>query len=447
MQAPPRRGAPLALAIASTLAVLTGAVVAAAAAEDATRISAANAKAFAALLPESVYARVAAGQYELPLVAVDPARFRANYSDRFWQASQANRGRFGIDAETGGLTDAATGRIPTRFFGLPFPDIDPADPQAGAKIVHNYRARRMQMDGDFHTFDLSDVELDGEVRRTVRILLSQAYYVGTSAEPPASLPDNTESRQLAAALAPKDLEGVGVLTWRINDWTTWDQVWAYLPTIRRVRRVRSSTRGDSIPGFEVQGDDADCYDNKTSYFTWKLVRADEVIGPLGSDTPYARPLTDEPPSRRAMSLPYNPAVYEKPGARGAGWFTLDNVYVRRPVWIVEGTPRDPYYEAGRIVLYVDRDLYHGYYKLSYNKAGELYRTNFCGTAWGRSADGGFAAPTALLMLGVNEKENRGTPAGRFTRETYDRAFAPGWFTATHLDELSATADGTPGPAR
>lgn len=427
----------------TTLLLLALSVAGAAGADEPARITARNAAAHKALLPEPVYARVAAGQYALPLVDVDPARFRANHSDRFWQASQANRGKYGIDAATGGLTDAATGAIPTRFFGLPFPDIDPSDPQAGAKIVHNYRARRMQMDGDFHTFDLSDVMLSGEVLRTVRILLSQAYYVGTTAAPPAALPDNTESRQLAAALAPKDLEGVGVLTWRINDWTTWDQVWAYLPTIRRVRRVRSSTRGDRIPGFEVQGDDADCYDNKTTYFTWTLVRADEVIGPLGTDTPYALPLKDESPSRRTMTVPYNAAVYETPGAKGAGWFPLGNVYARRPVWIVEGTPKDPYYEAGRIVLYVDRDLYNGYYKLSYNKAGELYRTNFCGAAWGRSADGGFAAPTALLMLGVNEKENRGTPAGRFTTETFERAFAEGWYTAGHLDELSAPLHATP----
>ena len=137
-----------------------------------------------------------------------------------------------------------------------------------------------------------------------------------------------------------------------------------------------------------------------------------------------------------MELPYNKAVFETPGATGAGWFTLDNAFVKRPAWIVEGTPKDPYYEAGKIVLYIDRDLYHGYYKLSFNKAGELYRTNFCGQAWGRSKDGSFAAPSALLMLGVNEKENRGTPAGRFTRETFERGFPPNWFTAQHLGELS-----------
>lgn len=432
---------------AAVCAVMIGASASRVAAdEQRTRIGKENADTFKALLPSSVYQRVRAGEYVLNVVPVDAQRFRANYTDRFWQASAANRGKFGLDPATGGLTDSATGKIPARFFGLPFPDVQASDPQAGAKIVHNYRARRMQMDGDMHTFDLSDVTLTGEVLRTVRILLSQRYYVGTTVEPPAVLPDNTESRQLAAALAPKDLEGVGVLTWRINDWTTWDEVWAYLPTIRRVRRVRSSTRGDLVPGFEVQGDDADCYDNKTTYFTWKVVGQGDVIGPLGTGNPYAFPLTDEPPSRRIMEVPYNKAVFETPGATGAGWFTLDNVFIKRPVWIVEGVPKDPYYEAGKIIMYIDRDLFHGYYKLTFNKAGELYRTNFCGQAWGRASDGSFAAPSALLMLGVNEKENRGTPAGRFTRETFERGFPEKWFTAGHLSEMSSdekTGSGTP----
>jgi len=422
-----------ALAAALTIAV-AGAARAVAGAPQ--RIDKSNVEAHKALLPVSVYDRVRAGEYVLNVVPVDAQRFRANYTERFWKASAANAGKFGIDPGTGGLTDSATGKIPQRFFGMPFPQIQGSDPQAGAKIVHNYRARRMQMDGDVHTFDLSDVTLTGEVLRTVKILLSQRYYIGTTAPPPDVLPDDTESRQLGAALQPKDLEGVGVLIWRINDWTTWDQVWAYLPTIRRVRRMRSSTRGDRVPGFEVQGDDADCYDNKTTYFTWKLVGEGEIIGPLGTADPYPFALTDEPPSRRIMNVPYNRAVFETPGATGAGWFTLDNVFVKRPVWIVEGTPNDPYYEAGRIVMYIDRDLYHGYYKLTFNKAGELYRTNFCGQAWGRSRDGSFAAPSPLLMLGVNEKENRGTPAGRFTRETFERGFPEKWFTAGYLDELS-----------
>src|SRR5262245_39672372 len=294
-----------AAAIAAMLIVACACGGAASGDEPAVRIDKNNVESYKAVLPQPVYDRVRAGDYVLPLVPVDAQRFRANYTDRFWKASAANQGKYGIDPETGGLTESATGKIPQRFFGLPFPEVKASDPQAGAKIVHNYRARRMQMDGDFHTFELNDVTQTGEVLRTVKILLSQRYYIGTTAPPPDAVPDNTESRQLGAALAPKDLEGVGVLTWRFNDWTTWDQVWAYLPTIRRVRRVRSSIRGDRVPGFEVQGDDADCYDNKTSYFTWKLVGESEVIGPLGTDDPYARELRDESPTRRFMELPYN----------------------------------------------------------------------------------------------------------------------------------------------
>jgi hypothetical protein len=305
----------------------------------------------------------------------------------------------------------------------------------------------MQMDGDFHTFDLSDVEQSGEVRRTVRILLSQAYYVGTTAEPPATLPDNTESRQLAAALAPKDLEGrrrADLADQRL------DHVGSGLGVLcRRFRRVPAGAQLDARrphPGFEVQGDDADCYDNKASYFAWKLIRADEVIGPLGSDTPYARTLTDEPPSRRVMTLPYNAAVYETPGAKGAGGFRsatstpsarCGSSRARRAIPITRQRASSSTSIATSTTATTSS---------RYNKAGELYRTNFCGTAWGRSADGGFAAPTALLMLGVNEKENRGTPAGRFTKQTYDRAFADGWFTNAHLDELSSAISGTPSPA-
>ena len=88
---------------------------------------------------------------------------------------------------------------------------------------------------------------------------------------------------------------------------------------------------ERIPGFEVHGDDADCYDNKTTYFDWKLVRAAEVIGPLGSASPYAHPLQAQPPARWTMELPYNNAVYETVGAQGAGWWTLRKA-CWRPGW-------------------------------------------------------------------------------------------------------------------
>src|SRR6185369_14308052 len=133
------------------------------------RVTAENAEAYKALLPEPVYARVKQEQYVLPVVPVDAARFHANYSEVFWKASAANAGKYSIDAATGGLIDVSTGAIPQRVFGLPFPQIKPDDPEAGAKVMHNYRFRRTQSDGTIHYFDLTDVTVTGDVIRNVKI--------------------------------------------------------------------------------------------------------------------------------------------------------------------------------------------------------------------------------------------------------------------------------------
>ena len=284
--------------------------------------------------------------------------------------------------------------------------------------MHNYRARRMQMDGDFHTFDLSDVDAErrgaahGEDPALAALL--RRHHRRRRRRRCPTTPSRASSR---AALAPKDLEGVGVLTWRFNDWTTWDQVWAYLPTIRRVRRVRSSTRGDRIPGFEVQGDDADCYDNKTSYFTWKLVGAGEVIGPLGSDDPvraHARRT-----SRRAAASwscrTTTPSTRRRARRAPAGSRSTTSTPSDR-CGSSRARRRIPTTRPARSSCTSIATSTTATTSSRFNKAGELYRTNFCGTGVGalrRTAR--FAAPTALLMLGVNEKENRGTPAGRFTQ--------------------------------
>jgi hypothetical protein len=416
--------------------VLLASLMTTASAASETVLARDNADLYKDLLPDPIYRRLKAGEYRFRVVPVDADRFRANYTDRFWQASAANEGRYDTDSATGGLKEKGGSARPTNLFGLPFPRIDARDPMAGAKILHNYRLRQMQADGAIHSFSLVDVTREGDVLRSARIFLSYKFYLGTTSPPPARLPDNTESRQLAAAIEPKDVEGVGVLTWRFNDWTTWDHVWAFLPSIRRVRRVRTSTRGERIPGYEVYGDDADCYDGKVEYFEWKLAGTGEVIGPLGTDSPYARTLERDQNGRWTMEVPYNRAVYEVAGAEGAAWLTLDNVFVRRPVWIVEGKPRDPYYDLGRIVLYLDRELFHAYYKIGYSKAGDQFQTNLCGTGWGRTSDGAFAAPTGFLMTGINERENRATPTGRYTRASFVRDFSDSWFTPEQLGKLS-----------
>ena len=52
------------------------------------------------LVPEPVLRRIKAGEYSFRVEPADAARFRENYSRRFWEASAANDGKYDLDPAT-----------------------------------------------------------------------------------------------------------------------------------------------------------------------------------------------------------------------------------------------------------------------------------------------------------------------------------------------------------
>ena len=79
------------------------------------------------LLPDPVLKHLQKGDYWFKVVPVDPAKFHHNYSQAFWDATEANEGKYELDEKACGLKDKATGKIPTFVFGQPFPKIDKSD--------------------------------------------------------------------------------------------------------------------------------------------------------------------------------------------------------------------------------------------------------------------------------------------------------------------------------
>jgi len=83
------------------------------------------------LLPPVVLERVKKGDYWYKVLPVDPEAFKHNYSQKFWDASEANAGKFDLDPETCGLKDVKTGKPPVCYCGYPCPKMDPKEPLAG----------------------------------------------------------------------------------------------------------------------------------------------------------------------------------------------------------------------------------------------------------------------------------------------------------------------------
>jgi hypothetical protein len=305
------------------------------------------------LLPEQILNRVKNGEYSFKIVPVDPDKLKQNYSKKFWEASESNAGKFDLDPATCGLKDVKTGKVPDFYFGYPFPKIDPKEPLAACKMAWNFTAANQMGNGQGATFTLNGIDGSGEFKR-IKIWLHTNSFMGRAAGPIAN-PENLRDTSMTNVLEPQDVDGVAGLGKRPNGWTDQDQQWFYVPSTRRVRRVNAATRSDPVAGLDIFGDDLNCYAGKVEYYKWKIIGEGNILAPVLSPNPLPqKKVTD---TRSEVDIPYFKGAYETPGAKGAPWLIVENLQmIPRPVWIIEGQSEDPYYNFGKVIMYMDKDM-------------------------------------------------------------------------------------------
>ena len=384
------------------------------------------------LLPEVVLNRVKNSEYIYNVVPVDPEKFKELYSKKFWEASEANAGKFDVDQATCGLKDVSTGQMPAYFFGYPFPKIDPKDPQAACKMAWNFESANQMGNGQGATFTLNGIDASGEFKRIKTFLHLNGYL--SRSEGALDNPEGLRSVALSSVLEPQDVDGVGGLTKRINDWTSQDKAWFFVPSTRRVRRVNAATRSDPVAGLDIFADDLNCYGGKVEYYEWKVVGEGNILAPVLS--PYPFKAKSVSPTRQTIETPYMSAGYEKPGSKGAPWWVQENLsFIPRPVWVVEGKSSDPYYNFGKVIMYFDKEMYRIYWKLVHNRAGEYFYTAMCGYHFVKN-DETFSSVFPNLVIGVNDKTNRAALGGRYQSSFLEQKWDPAYFTLRTITHMT-----------
>lgn len=242
--------------------------------------------------------------------------------------------------------------------GLPFPFIDPNDPQVAVKIMWNYEHR------PFFTDDLAVRNFDAdtgpvgtepmEVERHYLIdHLRVLFYTGRLyVDPKPVLPSKTGVRlklSMHPLLEPPDLKGVGFTTVRYLDPDRQDDTWLYLPQLRRVRRLSSAARSDALLGQDTDIDSYGGYAGQVGWFDWRF---------LGEKTMLA--------SFHARHFP----VQYCPG--GADFVFCDD-WERRDVYIIEGTPLIKQYSYGKRVLFIDKQTFFIAYSDIYDRSQQLWK--------------------------------------------------------------------------
>jgi hypothetical protein len=359
-------------------------------------------------LPPPVLERVKQGKYWFTVLAVEEAALAAQYSEGFRHATQANLGRYAVDADTCGLRDLLAGGRPTALFGLPFPDVDLESSGAACEIMWNVEAVKELGGGQEATLAIEQRDARaGAAKAQLEMWLRTTAYLSRATA--LFNPEQVRWAQLERVKDASAATHTWSLTRRSNDPVTRDKVWSYLPAIRRVRAVSPANRSDGVAGLDLGLDAFGCFDGKLEDFEWRFVGSQTVLASMTGITPNLQ--TYRSPTRAEVVLPATKTAAERHDTIPESWLLVEGmVMVPRPMWIVEGTPRDKYYLFGRLQLYVDATLYRPYWLLGYSWKGELLKDVMCTQHWSRSADATLVAANATAMTAVDGARAQATLA-------------------------------------
>jgi hypothetical protein len=331
-----------------------------------------NASEAEGLLPPEILRHYAEGRFENKLVAW-PQGYR--WESAFQEATAGNRGKYQID-ERGTIVETATGEQPSYVYGMPFPDLDARDPKAAVKILWNAYYNYWYLGNSRNDVRLVWVNPDGVEREAGQDVYFM-FYDGQSEPYRVPNPKNLLMQFIATSTYPTDLQGTTALSWRYRDADQRDSSWAYVPGLRRVRAVAPNNRSDGSLGSDLSQDDGPFFDGKPEDFEWKLVEEKEQLrfvdpGSLaGKDQhrwlPQGGWRTEWDPEVKTVG-------FQDPAWKGVAWAPVGLALAKRPVWVIEATPKDRYYLYGKIQLYVDRETYQGVFNRKFDWRDELINT-------------------------------------------------------------------------
>jgi len=285
-------------------------------------------------------------------------------SINYLKVTQMNKGKAKIGTKDELLNYAG--------LGLPFPGITKDDPQAGIKIAWNYEYKHEGDDREgvwtyWLTDDKKNVKtLEGNVKRL-------SFFGRTDLDPRPNISGEAgvRSKEVITFTAPFASKGMAQLSVKYVDPQRDKGLWVFVPGLRRNVRIGGGNRCDCLGGFVHNMDDQTTWDGNPLLFSWKSLGLKEMLIPTVM------------PSEKGF--PYVPKAYVIP-------ITLE----RRPLWVIEQTPKDPGYCYSKRIFLVDPETWWFFNSDCYDRSGKIWKIvhqYYCLVPNPKSAGGGYAVYT------------------------------------------------------
>jgi hypothetical protein len=299
--------------------------------------------------------------------------------------------------------------------GLPFPDVRFNDPQVGLKMAWNFYWR--WLGDDYRTGGGTAegkiiryaIERDGSERRAdvLHHTVKTRGRVTLDSKPLLTGYEHIDWMQLRADEYPRDTAGTTTLEIRYADPKRDDDLYIYVPSIRRVRRAPPIQRCATIAPSEFNFDDINSFGGKITDFNYRFLGRFKMLGNFAQEQmPFRRKIGDYLPLQESWE------IVETYG--------------------LEITPKDPSYCYPRKLLYFDTENFEAVWTMIWDAKGNYWKEQFAFRSPVKLADGQFALTVGTVII-VNVQNGRSTLVD--AARAYNQGYQPSLFTLATLQTV------------
>lgn len=280
--------------------------------------------------------------------------------------------------------DPAMRQVTGWVAGIPFPDdeaIMNAPPeQGGDMVLYNVALAAVNVADNSNCYGpYGTVQIDPEkgVERVQGASASYFRVKGRTTGGPTFVGRNPNELKIQVVVfdSPYDIAGLGVYR-MIHDDGQLDDIYAYVKSVRRIRRLSGGSWMDTLSGTDILNDDTYSFEAHPTWYPRNELKGKRwMLWPVHSP-PIAKHDLDE-------VLDYKNPPY---------WNPINKWWEPRQVYEVEITTPDahPY---GKKTVYVDAEIPRALLTVAYTKSGDLWRViySMVGPEPPKPGDGGPAA--------------------------------------------------------
>jgi Protein of unknown function (DUF1329) len=309
----------------------------------------------------------------------------------------------------------AQGELLNYVAGEPFPNLNLNDPQAGLKLAWNFYWR--WIGDDYKTGGGTGqgkiiryaIERDGAERRAdvLHHSIKTRGRVSLGADSLLSGYEHIDWMQLRIDEYPRDTSGTTTLEIRYGSPDREDDLYIYVPSIRRVRRAPPIQRCATIAPSEFNFDDINSFGGKITDFNFRVLGKFKMLSNFAQgQIPFARKQGDYLPTTEA-------------------WSVVES-------YALEIVPKDRNYCYPKKVIYIDPVNYEAYWTMIWDGAGTYWKEQFAFRRPVRLPDGQEVSSVGTVVI-TNLKNGRSTLVDAV--RVYNQGYQPSLFTLATLQTV------------